>query len=176
VGREWREGVVGAAGLLTLVSGYLPWWVVRLGSDTIAGSAWRMSSRWTASIVLTVAAAAAWLAWKMARGRVPIGVLLGSLAAVALAIVLTVQQRRDVEPWPPTDVQATAQAVYALTDEVEVSDAEFARSYMPRNHLRRYRDQGTDAGPGYGFWTGLAAMTSTALSLTVAGRGNRPPA
>jgi hypothetical protein len=175
VSRKWREGLVGGSGVLTLVSGFLPWWVMRIGAASFVGSAWRMSSRWTESILLTVAAAVTWLAWRMARGRVPRTVWLAALAAVAVSMFLTLQQRGDVEPWPPAEAAPTHQSGYALSDVAVVSDAEFMASVMPRNHLRRYTDPGTEAGTSCGFWTGLVGMALTGLSLGIAGRGGRRP-
>ncbi|WP_213004678.1 hypothetical protein [Paractinoplanes toevensis] len=155
------------------MSGFLPWWAMRVGTETFVGSAWRMSSRWTVSVLLTVAAAVVWLAWRMARARVPVAILLAALAAVAVSVFLTLQQRSDVELWPPAEVTATPVPEFQLSATVEVSGTEFAESVMPRDHLRRYTDPRIEAGTSYGFWAGLAGMTLTGLALVVAGRGGR---
>ncbi|MCU7727050.1 hypothetical protein ODJ79_25260 [Actinoplanes sp. KI2] len=144
-----------------------------MGTETFVGSAWRMSSRWTASIWLTAAAAVGWLAWRMARGRVPVAIWLAALAAIAVSVLLTLQQRSDVETWPPAEVTAPRESELQASAVAMVSATEFAESLMPRDHLRRYTDPGIEAGPSYGFWVGLAGMTLTGLSLVVAGRGGR---
>lgn len=174
--REWRAGIVGGSALLTLVSGFLPWWVMRVGIGTFTaftGSAWRMSSRWTVSVLLTVTVAVAWLAWRTTRGRVPAAIRLGALAAIVVSVFLTLQQRSDVEPWPPADVTTTFQPGNHLSAKVEMSDSEFAEAVMPRDHLRRYTTPGIEAGTSYGFWVGLAGMTLTGMSLIAAGSGGR---
>ncbi|MCU7728523.1 hypothetical protein ODJ79_32835 [Actinoplanes sp. KI2] len=173
--REWREGIIGGSALLTLLSGFLPWWAMRVGTETFVGSAWRMSSRWTVAILLTVGAAVGWLAWRMTRGRVPVAIWLAALAAVAVSVLLTLQQRSDVETWPPAEVNAAGVSEVHLSSVKEVSATEFAESLMPRDRLRRYSDPGIEAGTSYGFWVGLVGMTLTGLSLVVAGRGGRNP-
>ncbi|MET8151505.1 hypothetical protein ACIBSW_20295 [Actinoplanes sp. NPDC049668] len=173
--RKWHAGIIGGSALLVLVSGFLPWWAIQVGNETYVGSAWRMSTRWTVSVLLTVTAAVAWLAWWMTRGRVPVAIWLAALVAVTVSMFLTLQQRSDVEPWPPAEATALLEPGNYLSAEVEMSDTEFAESVMPRDHLRRYTDPGIESGTSYGFWAGLAGMILTGLSLAAAGRGGRHP-
>jgi hypothetical protein len=181
VSRVWPLAMVGASGLLTFVSSFLPWWVLHVDTETYAGSAWQMSSRWAASVLLTGAAAATWSAARVVRSRVPVIVQLAALAAVVASIFLTLQQRNDVASWPPVEVAADPVAGDARESElrieayryVELTDAEIAASTMRRDHLWHYTQPGLTAGPGYGYWTGLAGMALTGLSMLAGSRGSR---
>jgi hypothetical protein len=99
-----RERYVAGGGLLVLASSFLPWWTIRVRVGTeyrsYDGSAWLMSSRWSAAILITVAAAAIWLTGRVTKRDVPWPVHLLALSACALSIFLAVAQWRDIEAWP----------------------------------------------------------------------------
>ncbi len=171
---------MGGSGLLVLVSGFLPWWVVRLqgdGLEPFAGSAWRMSSRWTGAVLLAVTAAVVWVAWQIARGRVPVLVWLACLVAVGMSVWWTVGQLRDVDTWPRPEIAAEFTSGNVLRSEsratlsATITEAELADVYLTRDHLVRYTIPGIEAGTGWGFWVGATGMGLTGLSLVVAGRG-----
>ncbi|MDI6105950.1 hypothetical protein QLQ12_46010 [Actinoplanes sp. NEAU-A12] len=171
--REWSPKLVGASGVLTFVSSFLPWWIVQVDTQTFTGSAWQTSSRWVTSVLLTVATATIWLAVRVVRGRVPMAVRLTALAVVAVSMFLTFEQRDDAEPWPPVEARVTMVPEAGLSAEVELSHAEFAKAVMPRNQLRRYTQPGRVSSTGYGYWTGLVGMALTGLTMLTAGRGDR---
>ncbi|MEV4352575.1 hypothetical protein AB0J83_49625 [Actinoplanes sp. NPDC049596] len=91
----WRERSVAGAALLTLASGFLPWWSVRFSGVTATSSAWGASARWSAAILLTVAAAGVGLSWRPSRGRPPVALWLGTMAAVVVAVFLTLGPPAD---------------------------------------------------------------------------------
>jgi hypothetical protein len=174
----WRDRFVAWAGLLVLASSFLPWWMVRIrvGTryETHYGSAWRMSSRWSVAVVITVAAAAAWLVWRMVRGRVPRVVPVIACAAAALSIVLAVAQWRAVEARPLPGSTTTASVRIGVAGRESDPATELADAWMVRDHLRSYHNPGLYVDIGWGIWIGLGAMVLVALSLVVAGSGRSP--
>lgn len=155
--RLGRSGLlVAASGLLVLVSSFLPWWVVRLGDGrVVTASAWRISSRWSEAVVLTVAAAGVWLVWRLVRGRVPWVVWMLALVAMTAAVFLTLDQRAEVlAPGAPVDY-------FVYSSEGLVAPP------LVRDAFERW--PGVETGLGRGFWTGLAAMLLTGTALAAAG-------
>ncbi|MEU8819043.1 hypothetical protein [Actinoplanes sp. NPDC048796] len=137
---------------------------------TFAGTAWQMSSRWSAAIVIAVAAVAVWLVWRFVRGRVPLPVWLAVLAAVTVSVFLTLVQRSDIEPMNDPETETT------MTIELDVDGkpesepgADIAADWMKRDHLVPYRSDGLDVGLGWGLWVGLAGMVVAGLAVA-AGR------
>jgi hypothetical protein len=176
----WREAAVAMSGLLTLASGFLPWWAVRVRDNdrfvTYAASAWRMSTRWTEAVVLTAVAAAAWLAWRLLRDRVPLIPWLITMAAVTVAVFLTLDQRDDVEDLSASPARTSVQVVLNPTPDPDPAGS-LAAAWMQRDDLTAYRGEGLHADLSWGAWTGLTAMLLTGLSLAAAGPGTpRRPA
>src|SRR5689334_10516369 len=75
----------------------------------------RRGSRPISSVLLTVAAAIVWLAWRMTRGRVPVAIWLGTLAAVAVSAFLTFQQRSAAMSRRPADAHELVRRVQLFT-------------------------------------------------------------
>jgi hypothetical protein len=131
-----------------------------------------MSSRWSAAVLLAVAAAAVWTVWRLVRGRLPLAVRLVALAAVAVAVFLIIDQHRDAEvagahmtskatirilPSPPT--------AESLREESE----KIAESLMKRDRLESIPGPGLEAGVSWGFWIGLAGVVLLGVSMAAAG-------
>jgi hypothetical protein len=132
-----------------------------------------MSSRWSEAVLITVAAAAVWLIWRLARGRVPWVVYVVALAAVALAVFLTIDQRRDVQAWPPPGMKTITRSTISI-GPAPASDP-FVDSWMRRDRLRSYHSSGLDVGASWGSWVGLAGMVLVGVSLVAAGPGGTRP-
>ncbi|GIF25083.1 hypothetical protein BJ973_007340 [Actinoplanes tereljensis] len=178
MGLGWREGAVTVSGLLVLASAFLPWWAVSVqvrdaGGTHVAtyfGSAWQMSSRWTAAVLIVFGAAALWLVWRLVRGRVPGPVWAVLLAAVAIAVFLTLDQRDASGEW-----------LSAPTIELSLGPdpdpaGSLAAAWMQRDDLNAYASDGLNIGLAWGFWTGFTAMILTGASLALAGpEGTRTP-
>jgi hypothetical protein len=193
----WREGLVAASALLTLTGGFLPWWEVRTAAGTVTGSAWQVSSRWTAAVVITAVAAVAWLAWRLLRPGASWPVWLAALAAVTLSAFLTLDQRADVSPAPaatrppapaatwqpapaatrppspaafrtPFPVRTTPPGLLGGGPAAVIPVTEPGATLPPRDRLRHYRSPAAEAGLAWGFWASLAAMALTGLSLAAA--------
>ena len=182
---RWQEPVAAGSGLLVLASGWLPWWVVRVQvSDeggtrvaTVVGTAWRMSSRWSAAIAIAAAAVAVWLIWWFLRGRVPSPVWLAVLSAVTVSVFLTLAQRSDVEPMnDPEKTGIIAGVELDAAPKLESERvADFAAVWMKRDHLVPYRSAGLNVGLGWGLWVGLAGMVLAGMALAAANpRGTDP--
>lgn len=162
------------------MTSFLPWWVlrVRVGDDrgihyqTHDGSAWRMSTRWTEAVLVTVAAVAVWVLWRVVRGRVPLPVRLVLLAAVGFALYLTVAQLLDVRDFS----RGTAVAVVSIGPVAKPSGDPFVAGWMRRDHLVSYRTPGLYADVSDGCWMGLAAMVLVVVALLLAGSGEARPA
>ncbi|MFI5490347.1 hypothetical protein [Micromonospora echinaurantiaca] len=184
---EWRRRLLPGAGLLVLASSFLPWWMVRVRHmtehettyETFFGSAWGMSSRWSAAVLLTLGAIVVAMIWRHAQGRMPSLAHVATLAAVALSVFLVVQQWRDVEAWPPAGSWSQSR--------VEPSDspwfpepsrrdmaAEIAGGFMERDNLRSHHAPGLTAGVGWGMWVGLCAIVLAGAALIVANSRSRP--
>jgi hypothetical protein len=168
----WRDAAVGGSGLLVLASGFLPWWAVRVrvgdATETYAGSAWRMSSRWSAAVLVTVAAAAVWLIWRLVRAQVPRAAWLLVLAAVALSVFLVVDQRSDVRPWSRSGMYTVTIAELGVERDRDPA-RDIAAGWMKRNDLVSYRSDGLNVDMSWGFWAGLGAIVLVGMSLVVAG-------
>jgi len=167
------------AGVLALVSSVLPWWTFRLrvndGHQTYVGNAWRMSSRWSAAIVIAVGAVAIWAVWRAWRGRVPLPVRLVLAAAVAVAVYLTLAQWRDVEAWPPPGAVTTSRiAIASLDTRPKDPTADFLASWMQRDHLRSYHNPDLYADISWGLWVGLGTLMLVVVALLLAGPTRRP--
>lgn len=185
---EWRRRLVPGAGLLVLASSFLPWWVVqvRRGTadqttyETSFGSAWGMSSRWSAAVLLTLGAVVVAMIWRHVRGRVPLLAHVATLAAVALSVLLVVQQWRDVEAWPAAGsvsrsrVEPAASSWFA--EPRRDMAAEIAAGFMERDNLRSYHASGLTADVGWGMWAGLCAIVLAGAALIVADSRSRPSA
>jgi hypothetical protein len=171
MGLGWREGVVTVSGLLVLASAFLPWWAVSVqvrdatGThvETYAGSAWQMSSRWTAAVLIAFGAAAVWLTWRLVRGRVagPVWGLL--LAAVAVSLFLTLDQRDASQEW------LSAPTIQLNSGPGADPAGSLAAAWMHRDDLNAYASDGLNIGVTWGFWTGFTAMVLTGISLAAAG-------
>ncbi|MFD0519342.1 hypothetical protein [Paractinoplanes durhamensis] len=170
------------SGLLVLASAALPWWAVRVRVrdanggriETYSGSAWQISTRWTVAVLIVFAAAAIWLTWRSVRGRVARPVWLLLLAAVVVAVFLTLDQRDRSEQWlaAPTRGESTIQLTVGPDPDPVGS---LAAAWLRRDDLNTYASPGLNTGVGWGFWTGFTAMLLTGLSLAVAGPdGTRP--
>jgi hypothetical protein len=179
----WREGAVTVSGLLALASAFLPWWAVRvrvgdasgIHVETYTGSAWQMSSRWTAAVLLSFGAAAVWLAWRSIRRRVawPAWALL--LVALVTAVFLTLDQRDRAAQWLATPTRSTSTITLSAGPDPDPAGS-LAAAWMRRDDLNAYASDGLNTGVSWGFWTGLTAMILTGLSLATAGPdGTRPP-
>lgn len=182
---RWQEPVAAGSGLLVLASGWLPWWVVRVQvSDdngtrvaTFAGTAWQMSSRWSAAIAIAAAAVAIWLIWRFVRGRVPLPMWLAVLSAVTVSVFLTLAQRSDVEPMndpKKTAIITTAELDVAPKLESEPG-ADIAADWIKHDHLVPYRSPGLNVGLGWGLWAGLAGMVLTGLAVAAANPRDTDP-
>lgn len=168
---------VTVSGLVVLLSGALPWWVVRLTvagaaglhPQSYAGTAWSMSSRWTGALLLTVLAVGFWLVSRLTRRWVSRALWLTSLAAVVLSVFLTLDQRDAARS--PTAAERSAEVVGVPADAA----GPLAASLMRRDHPVAMA--GVSAA-GLGFWIGLTGMILTGMSLAAAGPARparRPP-
>jgi hypothetical protein len=175
---EWvrlrrRDLVVVGAGLLVVAASFLPWWVVRMcgrGSCEVqTASAWRVSSLWSAAVVIAVVGVVAWLGWRLTRGEVPRMLHAGVLLASVVALSLTLVQWRIIPSSPPPP--APSKDGFVINAYRFVTHAEFVRGLMVRDHLRSRHDGGLDVDVGWGMWVGVAGMVLTALALIGAGRG-----
>ena len=173
----WREAVVAGLGLLTVASGFLPWWVLRVqvGDDrgerveTYTASAWLVSSRWSQALLVTAVSVVLGLLWCLFRDRAPVVLWIAALAGVTLAVFLALDQRADTRS-PPTPPTRSITIVEGITDISPQPTAEFAAGWMRRDRLVAYHSEGLNADVGWGFWAGLAGMVLTGMSLAVAGR------
>ncbi|MGS2620132.1 hypothetical protein ACVCAH_37575 [Micromonospora sp. LZ34] len=185
---EWRRRLLPGAGLLVLASSFLPWWMVRVRHmtehkttyETFFGSAWGMSSRWSAAVLLTLGAVVVSMIWRHNRGRVPSLAHVATLAAVALSVFLVVQQWRDVEAWPPAGSVSRSRvepsASHWFAEPRRDMAAEIAAGFMERDHLRSHHAPGLIADAGWGMWVGLCAIVLAGAALIVANSRSRPSA
>lgn len=171
-----------AAGLLALVSAFLPWWAVRsrvgdvdggLHDEVRHGMAWETSTRWTEAVLVTVAAAAVWLLWRWLRGSVPWPVRLVLVAGVVLALYVSLQQREDVEAWPPPGARFITSVCLGDQSGGPSGAEEIAEPFMERDHLRSYHDPALHADISWGFWAGIGAMVLVGVALVTAGPPGR---
>jgi hypothetical protein len=168
----WRKRLAAASGALVLAASFLPWWVLRIayggsagsGYHVYEGNAWRMSTLWSAAVVLAVAAAALAL---LRRRAVP-------LALTVLAIGLTVAQVWLVDRLPHPDTTIAASISGDLVPVNESPDAPFLAAWMQRDHLRSFHDPGLYADASWGLWVGLAAMVLVGVTIMLAGRRSVP--
>jgi hypothetical protein len=174
---SWREQLVALAALAALAASFMPWWAVqvRVGNhyETIAGSAWQTSTRWSLAVLITLAAAAIWLLWRLARRPVPAAAYLVALAGIALAVHLSLTQ--SWEAWPPADqttvarVTITASPGYDPDPEPNLEPVK--ASYMQRDALLATDSPGVYAGVGWGLPVGVATMVFVGIATLVAGPG-----
>ncbi|MEV4489965.1 hypothetical protein AB0K04_07610 [Micromonospora coxensis] len=181
-----RDRLVAGAGLLVLASSFLPWWTVqvrRMSEDgttyeTSFGSAWHMSSRWSAAVLITVGALVVSLVWRHDRGRVPPLMHLATVAAVALSIFLVLQQWQDVESLSEgsTSVSRVTINAHPLGAEPPSRDpaADIASGFMKRDDLLSFHSAGLNADVGWGMWVGLCAMALAGAALVAANHRSRP--
>jgi hypothetical protein len=176
-----RDWFVVAAGWLVLVSSFLPWWVLRVrvlddsgtSYQTHYGTAWRMSTRWSAAVLIAVSVAALWLIWRRTRGSVPLVGYLVALAAIAVSIFLAATQWRGVEAWPPPGATTRTSVTLHLADEPASKSDPFVESWMARDQLRSFHSPGLYSDVGWGLWVGLGGMLLVGVSIIVADSGGR---
>lgn len=144
---------------------------------TFAGTAWHVSSRWSAAIAIAVAAVAVRLVWRFVRRRVPLPVWLAVLSAVTVSVFLTFVQLSDVKPINDPEKSEIIATVELDVDPKPESEpgADIAADWMKRDHLVPYRSDGLYVGLGWGLWAGLAGMVLAGLALAAASpRGTGP--
>jgi hypothetical protein len=166
----WREALVAGLGLLTLASGFLPWWVVSDDrGETYTASAWLVSSRWSQALFVTAVSVVLGLVWCLFRDRAPVVLWLAALVGVTLAVFLALDQRADTRPPAPQTWTITQGITNISTDPT----GEIAAGWMRRDKLEAYHSEGLNVDVGWGFWAGLTGMVLTGLSLAVVGRRPR---
>jgi hypothetical protein len=183
MGFGWRELAVTVSGTLVLASAFLPWWAVDVRVDdaaglrveTYTGSAWQMSTSWTAAVLTATGATAMWLTWRYTRTRIPRPAWLVLLAAAAISVFLTLDQRDNADRWLETSTRTELTVRLDIRADPDPASS-LAADWMHRDELRSYRSAGLNVGVTWGFWTGMTAMVLAGMSMALAGpEGTRPP-
>jgi hypothetical protein len=173
-------------GLAVFAVAFRPWWFVRSRSalwqdgretnvvfTTYERTAWQMSTRWSAAVLLVAAATVALVVMLMLRRAVPATGRILLLGVLVVAIGLTIAQWRGVEHWPPPNAVASASISVGHVDERRDFEQELFDAWAERDNLRSIHETGLTADVAEGMWVGLAAMFLMAVAL-VAGPFTRP--